>query len=237
MFGLAAQYGVERQELDRGHREYAVTCRLLHRQSGQVAGEGVGTCSTMESKYRYRSENTAKPVPSSYWQDRDPQKLGGPQFSAQKRAGKWVIVQRVEHGDPADHYNTVLKMAKKRAFVDAVLTATAAGDLFGQDLEDFASTQAAERERTVARSETVGDASASEQPAANNNQRAKATARRYQQLHPDTDRQQFLEWAAHTAGRESVPERLSQWDDELCEALEAKLDEEQTKPSEEDIPF
>ena len=37
---------------------------------------------------------------------------------------------------PFDVANTVLKMAKKRAFVDAVLTATASSDIFTQDLTD-----------------------------------------------------------------------------------------------------
>lgn len=37
---------------------------------------------------------------------------------------------------PEKHYNTILKMAKKRAFVDAVLTATAASDIYTQDLDD-----------------------------------------------------------------------------------------------------
>ncbi|MDR2611524.1 MAG: hypothetical protein LBG06_01310 [Deltaproteobacteria bacterium] len=37
---------------------------------------------------------------------------------------------------PADVYNTCLKMAKKRALVDAVLTGTSCSDLFGQDMED-----------------------------------------------------------------------------------------------------
>ena len=40
-------------------------------------------------------------------------------------------------------YNTVLKMAKKRALVDAVLTATAASDIFTQDLEDISANLAA----------------------------------------------------------------------------------------------
>ena len=44
---------------------------------------------------------------------------------------------RIEHDNPADYYNTVLKMAKKRAHVDAVLTATAASDIFTQDIEDM----------------------------------------------------------------------------------------------------
>jgi hypothetical protein len=46
---------------------------------------------------------------------------------------------RSENPDIADLYNTVLKMAKKRAFVDATITATAASDFFTQDVEDFAS--------------------------------------------------------------------------------------------------
>mgnify|MGYP003149563669 CR=1 FL=1 len=39
--------------------------------------------------------------------------------------------------DLADVYNTVLKIGKKRALVDAVLTVTAASDLFTQDIEDL----------------------------------------------------------------------------------------------------
>lgn len=41
---------------------------------------------------------------------------------------------------PVDVYNTVLKMAKKRSHVDAILTATAASDIFTQDIEDGHST-------------------------------------------------------------------------------------------------
>jgi hypothetical protein len=44
---------------------------------------------------------------------------------------------RVENPDIADVYNTVLKMAKKRAQVDATLTAVGASDLLTQDLEDL----------------------------------------------------------------------------------------------------
>lgn len=47
-------------------------------------------------------------------------------------------------------HNTVLKMAKKRALVDAVLTATAASDIFDQDLEDLE-----ERAERVAEAESA----------------------------------------------------------------------------------
>jgi hypothetical protein len=44
---------------------------------------------------------------------------------------------RVENSDPSDVFNTILKMAKKRAQVDATLTACGASDMLAQDLEDL----------------------------------------------------------------------------------------------------
>jgi hypothetical protein len=47
--------------------------------------------------------------------------------------------------NPADVANTVLKMAKKRALVDAVLTVLGASDIFTQDIEDTAPDKAVEK--------------------------------------------------------------------------------------------
>ncbi|MDR1328620.1 MAG: hypothetical protein LBK23_03380 [Oscillospiraceae bacterium] len=44
----------------------------------------------------------------------------------------------IENPDPADSVNTLIKMANKRAFVDATLKATGASRMFTQDAEDFA---------------------------------------------------------------------------------------------------
>lgn len=143
-FRLAASYQIATTTSPMsGHREYAVTCTLTHLVSGAVWGQGVGLCSTMESKYRYRSgyDPTGKPVPKDYWKDRDASLLGGKGFAAKKIEGQWQIVKatsREENPDIADTYNTVLKMAKKRAFVDAILTATGGSDFFTQDLEELA---------------------------------------------------------------------------------------------------
>ena len=67
--------------------------------------------------------------------------IGGKGFTVKKVDGQgWMVAkggEKVETDNPADHYNTVLKMAKKRALVDAVLTTTAASDIFTQDLEDL----------------------------------------------------------------------------------------------------
>lgn len=137
LFRLAPEYRVDQTDLPEGHREYRVTCTLVHIPTGARQGEGVGVCTTMEGKYRYRTEDTGQDVPKEYWSLRDPAVLGGSQFSARKKDGKWKVFQRVEHDNPADYYNTCLKMAKKRAHTDAVLTATAASDCFTQDIEDI----------------------------------------------------------------------------------------------------
>jgi hypothetical protein len=151
-FRLAPKFQGEREPIDLGknHREYVIKCELYHIQSEAFFGSGVGSCSTMEAKYRYRTgpkESTGRPVPEGYWSLRktNPVKaknmLGGADHSVGKDdSGSWVVMlqgERVEHDNPADHYNTVLKMARKRAHVDAILTATAASDIFTQDIEDM----------------------------------------------------------------------------------------------------
>lgn len=143
MFGLAASFEIQERQLERSHREYTVVCTLKSR-SGAVMGQGVGTCSTMESKYRYRGNealSTGRPVPREYWDNnKDPSYLGGKGFVAQKIDGQWMICEkgeRKENPDIADTYNTVLKIAKKRSHVDATLTTTAASDFFTQDIEDI----------------------------------------------------------------------------------------------------
>lgn len=132
-----------------GHREYDVRVEVVHRLSGAVIAEGVGICTTMEAKYRWRTGpkvSTGQPVPREYWDTRktDPiaaqRILGGRGYSVAKDdSGNWEIVQqgeKVENDNPAEHYNTVRKMAYKRAFVHAVINGTAASDIFTQDLDD-----------------------------------------------------------------------------------------------------
>ncbi len=146
-FRLANDLDVQVLELPNFHREYRVKV-TIYATSGQRLGTGVGSCSTMESKYRFRTgpiENTGKLVPQEYWSHREsnPAKalelLGGKGFAAKKVGTKYYIFkqgERVEHDNPADNYNTCLKMAKKRGLVDAALTSTAASDIFTQDLEE-----------------------------------------------------------------------------------------------------
>jgi hypothetical protein len=71
-----------------------------------VLGSGMGSCSTMETKYRYR------------WK------------------GEGRNKARTENPDIADVYNTCLKMGVKRAQIAATLTVTGASDIFAPEPED-----------------------------------------------------------------------------------------------------
>jgi len=56
-FRLAPTYEKIRTDYDRGHREYEIVCTLTHIPTGDVLGQGLGSCSTLESKFRYRNAN------------------------------------------------------------------------------------------------------------------------------------------------------------------------------------
>jgi hypothetical protein len=118
-FRLRPEYEIRKSELPNGHREYEVVCTLYHIPTGQSVGQGVGSATTMEGKYRYRGgekEGTGKPIPKDYWNlnKTDPKKaqelIGGRGFSAGKIDGKWEICstgEKQEHDNPADYYNCV----------------------------------------------------------------------------------------------------------------------------------
>ena len=136
-FRLAPKVTVQEVDLGDDHRQYHVEVTLVHVLTGKIWGSGVGICSTKESRYRYRWDDTGTPVPSAYWDNRDPALIGGPAYTAKKKGGKWSICRKVEISDPADYWNTCLKIAKKRAHVDAILSATACSDIFTQDVEEM----------------------------------------------------------------------------------------------------
>ena len=128
--------------LDGDHREERLICEL-RTINGTPIAQGVGSCSSYESKYRYRWENTGKAVPTEYWEGRDPELLGGRRFAPRKiydekeNKTAWFIFEKIGVADPADVWNTIFKMAAKRAKSDATFSATAAGDIFDtEDLDD-----------------------------------------------------------------------------------------------------
>lgn len=134
--------------LENGHKEYHTTCRLIYIPTGQVVGEASATCTTMESKYRFRTgpkESTGMPVPKEYWNLRktNPKKalelLGGAGYLPQKEdGGKWYIWEKadgLENPNIADTYNTVERISEKRALVAATLITFGVSDKFTQEPE------------------------------------------------------------------------------------------------------
>jgi len=140
VFRLAPSFSTHTKDLPNGHREERTLCTLTHITSGQVFAQAEGSCSTMETKYRYRN---AKPVcpecqaEAIFKSKRDPgfycwNKHGGCGMQFDPKDDR-ITSQRpgkAENPDIADAYNTVLKMANKRALVAATLLATAASDMF-----------------------------------------------------------------------------------------------------------
>lgn len=92
---------------------------------GVLVASGVGECSSDEEKYKWRfavCEAEFEKTP----EDRRREKF--------KRDGSTIKQVRTS---PADVANTILKMADKRAYIAMTILATAASDMFGQDLEDL----------------------------------------------------------------------------------------------------
>ena len=113
---------------------YIIRCTLTHIGTGLVVSQGLGECNSMESKYRFR------------WVWSSDAKQIGIDTDIKTTKNVWrrintkngVVFQfRVLNDDIFSQVNTLLKMAKKRALVDASLSAGRLSDIFTQDIEDI----------------------------------------------------------------------------------------------------
>lgn len=110
--------------------EYSVTVKTSLYSNGECVTSALGECSSMEEKYHWRRvvcQEEFDEAPDS--KRRLKWKKGWDNEPAKKE--QQVMV------NPKDVANTVLKMAVKRAFVAAIINATAASDQFTQDIEDM----------------------------------------------------------------------------------------------------
>lgn len=134
---------------------FVVRCSIW-RQTGpswpedrQFIASGLGSCSSRETKYRYRVAQRLCPACGQpAIQRRKKEKGGGWQCIGNDKGGCWetfpVGDRRIEDQDAGkvlnpeigDTENTILKMASKRAKVDGTLNATGCSDIFTQDIED-----------------------------------------------------------------------------------------------------
>jgi len=280
-FKFAPSFDVERrdyapdevpnaEEPVEGHREYIVNCELHHRPTGQYVGSGRGSCSTLESKYRYRKidQTTKVPIPGDFW-DSYEDSMANADFSILEEElkangvdmpdgaeagvtkddnGEWRITVQAkgENPDIADQYNTVLKMAEKRALVNAVKRSTAASDIFTQDTEDLAqldgSNVQGQRKQTPSQSSGKAQRSGPSQGArpnhsgrntnGHNGSEEKTAGSEVKTQKPDKWYKQATDWLIDTvqdgqaeasdvlANADSVPSEhpIDDWPDEYAEA-------------------
>lgn len=123
LFGLTPRYEFLQNIEDYNNKffSYSFKCILLKNES--IVAEGVGSCNSKEKKYRYLIVNN---LSENYVGERE---------KIQDRYGN--IKYRVENFEIFNYINTILKMAKKRAFVDAILQVASLSEMFTQDLEDL----------------------------------------------------------------------------------------------------
>lgn len=128
VYGFTKEFTVVEalEDWDRGRFAYTVKATLRSKRTNLLEAEGLGSCNSMEAKYRWLW----------VWDDKLPPHLDKASL-ASKRTKKGAVQYRVPNDDPYSQVNTILKVAKKRALVDAVLSATRSSGLFTQDLEDL----------------------------------------------------------------------------------------------------
>jgi len=152
LLGLADQYIiVDRQEdWDKPFFRYLIKCQLVSVRNGVLVSEGLGECNSYESKYRYRNAQRKCPVCGVEAIIKGKEEYGGGWLCYKNKGGcgyKFAIddpeivdqeVGKVDNDDIYSLVNTLLKMAKKRALVDASLSAGRLSNVFTQDIEDLA---------------------------------------------------------------------------------------------------
>ena len=133
-----------------GYAFYRYECRLENRITGRVIGSGIGSCNSYETKYRWRQgerlcpncskaniRKSKNPEPGNGWYCWTKTDGCGATFDMNDPDITGQSVGRVDNPDIMDTWNTVDKMAQKRALVAASLSMGCVSHLFTQDLEDF----------------------------------------------------------------------------------------------------
>lgn len=114
ILGLKSFFSIEEkiENHGMGYFFYSIKCQLV--KNGEVITEGLGSCNSKESKFILKEKKNKKTGKVYYTPTEEDQKTYSFTMA-----------------------NTVLKMAKKRAMVDAVLIFACLSNIFTQDIEDI----------------------------------------------------------------------------------------------------
>lgn len=150
LLGLADTYDIIEQVEDwaKPFFHYVIRCTLTSISSDVVISTGLASCNSMEARYRWRDSKRKCPSCGAEAIIKGKAEYGGGWICFKKQGGcsaKFTEGEpsiesqkagRVENDDIYSQVNTILKMARKRALVDAALSAGRLSAIFTQDLED-----------------------------------------------------------------------------------------------------
>lgn len=141
LFNYALEVEIEDQVEDWDTPFFRYKVKVTLRDgSGRAIGEGMGEANSREPRYQRRY---CPKCEDGVWDNRPDHRKGvrtdQPAFACKSRRCDWSAAKPSEVPTEFDFalVNTLLKMAGKRAKVEATLTATAASHFFTQDVEDL----------------------------------------------------------------------------------------------------
>lgn len=147
LFGLSKRFAIvkDAEDWESGFFYYLYRCGLYRGE--YLIAEGDGSCSSRETKYRWRTAQRVCPKckQSTIFQSKNDEgffcwsKKGGcgAKFYSDDASITDQTTGKVANPDIADQVNTIQKMAQKRALIAATLLAVNASEFFTQDYEDF----------------------------------------------------------------------------------------------------
>lgn len=150
IYGLADRYQIltKVEDFDKGLFDYTIECELVRKADQMFVGSGLGAASSWEAKYRWRETRRVCPQCGNETIIKGKAEFGGgwvcwktkggcgAKFADTDPAITEQKIGRTENPDLIDSKNTVLKMAKKRAKIDAVIGVTRSSGIFTQDLSE-----------------------------------------------------------------------------------------------------
>lgn len=151
IYGLAQHIEVTTriENWEQGFFHYEVKATLTSKRTGGLVSEGIGSCNTKEASFRWRNAQRVCPQCGQETIIKGKDEYGGGWLCWKSKGGcgakfadgagsiETQVQGRIENDDPYTLVNNVLKRAKKRAVVDATLSATRSSSLFTQDVEDM----------------------------------------------------------------------------------------------------
>lgn len=154
-FGLSVRLTCEDAQEDwtgeahSGEAFFSYRYRAAISRGDMMVAEAEGSCTSWESRYRYRDSKRGCPQCGQPAIIKGKEEYGGGWVCFKKQGGcgakyrdgdaaiEGQTIGRMPNPDVIDQVNTVQKMAQKRAMIAATLIAVNASDFFTQDLEDM----------------------------------------------------------------------------------------------------